>query len=411
MNILFIYYDYYEPNTNAGALRILEIIKIIQDRGAKVTMLSMRGNNNQYAQYLEKYNICCIADDGSLTKSSFAGFRRFLAINKFDIAILSDCGIYIHYAPSMRKFCPGCKIVFDTIDLKSVRFARKAVIDRKILTRIKSFLISVEEKQAFWDADRIWVVIDDERNIIQEKLGLGYKTDVIPTIHIPEKQFASWKERRGIIFLGGYKHIPNVDAIRDFMTRVFPLIRRELPDVPFTIAGSYPPQDFFSYHTKDPLVNVTGFIENHRELLLINRIGVAPLRYGAGIKGKIGEYLACGLPCVASSSGAEGMGFRDRVDIMIADSPEEFARKTIDLYQNQELWDKISTNGIKYISQRLSVEAIKPTVVSSFEMLENVSLYKRKDHYFSKASNRAVANIFSRVKTLAKELNKYSTKQ
>jgi glycosyltransferase involved in cell wall biosynthesis len=159
------------------------------------------------------------------------------------------------------------------------------------------------------------------------------------------------------LFLGGYKHEPNVDAVLYFVERIWPLVKQKLPELKFYIIGSHVPQKLSDLSSED--VVVVGYVENISEHFDRCRLSIAPLRYGAGLKGKIGASMAHGVPCVASSIAVEGAGFISGKEIIVADEPEDFADGIAKLYCEEDLWNYLSRNGLSFVQENYSIEAGK----------------------------------------------------
>jgi hypothetical protein len=162
-------------------------------------------------------------------------------------------------------------------------------------------------------------------------------------------------ERQDICFVGGYQHTPNVDAVEYFVEEILPHVRRQLPDVSFYVIGSNPPARLRKL-AGDGVV-ITGFVEDMGAMLDSIRIAVAPLRYGAGIKGKIATTLASGVPSVASSVAVEGMGLTEGREVRTADDPEAFAQSVVELYTSPDMWTEISRRGVDFARREYGFEA------------------------------------------------------
>jgi O-antigen biosynthesis protein len=163
--------------------------------------------------------------------------------------------------------------------------------------------------------------------------------------------------RQGIAFVGGYQHPPNVDAVLYFVENVLPLIRRRLPDVLFSALGSNPPDAVRAL--SGPRIEVPGFVADLVPLLDRTRVGVAPLRYGAGAKGKVATSLSLGLPMVVSPVASEGMALEHGRDLFIADSPEEFANYVVRLIEDDALWSKHSAASVMKAEQLFGSHAAR----------------------------------------------------
>ena len=146
---------------------------------------------------------------------------------------------------------------------------------------------------------------------------------------------------------GHFDRLQPVDAVEYFVHEILPLVRIHLPDIHLTIVGSNPPDVIRQMQSSS--ITVTGWVEDLSELYHAARIAIAPLRFGAGVKGKIGEALNYGVPAVTTSVGADGMGLQNRDDILIADSAQDFAKSIVDCHQQPELWSQLRVNGRKTI--------------------------------------------------------------
>jgi glycosyltransferase involved in cell wall biosynthesis len=176
----------------------------------------------------------------------------------------------------------------------------------------------------------------------------------------PKTKFA---DRKNIIFIGGYQHTPNVDAVKFFVTEVMPLLRVKIPGVCFYAVGSNPPGEIQKLNCSD--VVITGYVEDLVSLLETMKVSVAPLRYGAGIKGKIGTAMASGVPIVATNLAIEGMSIDVGESILVADSPSDIAACLANLYFDESLWEMVSNNGLKFAKTNWGDEA-------AYQVLRNI---------------------------------------
>jgi glycosyltransferase involved in cell wall biosynthesis len=145
------------------------------------------------------------------------------------------------------------------------------------------------------------------------------------------------------LFVGSFKHTPNADGIIWFLDEVLQQILEVIPDFHLKIVGENPPEYLKSYESDH--VEILGWVPDLDPLLYDSRVSVSPLRFGAGVKGKISQALSFGLPLVTTSIGAEGMSLRNGVDSMICDSSQDFAEGVIHLLTDDLLWHHLSANG------------------------------------------------------------------
>jgi glycosyltransferase involved in cell wall biosynthesis len=179
---------------------------------------------------------------------------------------------------------------------------------------------------------------------------------IVPTFHDVEPYVPPPEDRSGILFVGGFEHPPNGDAAIYMVNEVMPAVWRELGDVRVTIVGSNPPPEIQALAS--PLVDVTGWLEDLQPLLDSSRLSMAPLRYGAGMKGKITQALAAGLPVVTTQIGAEGLDGHDQECLLIADDPHELAVNAIRVYRENDLWRRLSRAGQELIAERCSTKVV-----------------------------------------------------
>lgn len=273
---------------------------------------------------------------------------------RYDLVILIRPGVAAKHMSAVRKHCPRAKVLFHTVDLHFLRMMREAELasnqqKRKAAEEMKSLELSLMRL-----ADVTTVVSQKELELISQELP-KQRVKLLPysrAIHGTKKGFT---ERRDIVFVGGFQHTPNIDAVKYFVVEIMPIIRSRLPGIRFHIVGSNQPPEILSLAAAD--VVVAGFVEDLNPCLDRMRISVAPLRYGAGIKGKIGSAMAVGLPVVATSIAAEGMSLTDGENILVADGAEDFAEAVIRLYENESLWFSLSESSIKFADSAWGAEA------------------------------------------------------
>lgn len=160
-------------------------------------------------------------------------------------------------------------------------------------------------------------------------------------------------ERRGIMFLGGFRHQPNLDAVLYFSQEVWPLIHARNPDIVFNVIGADAPPEILALHDVNN-INVIGFVEELAPWFEAVRLSIAPLRYGAGIKGKVGQSLSHGVPCIATSIAVEGMGLAIGTEVLVADDPVNMAETILATYRNEALWQRLSLAGMGFVEREYS---------------------------------------------------------
>ena len=273
--------------------------------------------------------------------------------DRYELSFLFRPAVAEKYIKSIRKLCKNVKILFHTVDLHFLRMKRELELYED-QSKIKN---AEEMKQRELDlitAADITTVVSTEELILLSEYVKENKVRLLPYSRFVEGTNNFFHQRKDIIFVGGYQHTPNIDAVHYFVAEIMPLLRKSLPGVNFYVVGSKPPPEIHALANKD--IIISGFVENLTPLLDKMRVSVAPLRYGAGIKGKIGTAMAVGLPVVATPLAAEGMSLTDEKNILVADGAEQFANSIIRIYQDEALWNKISYNGLEFAENAWGAE-------------------------------------------------------
>lgn len=363
-NVLYIDSTTPTPDKDSGSIDAFEYLKIIrQDLNFAVTFipddLNYTGN---YTISLQKIGIECLYFPFI---TSIKGFLKKHA-HTFDIVILSRYPIAKKYIDIVRKYAPGKKIIFNTVDLHFLREERKAKVEgnKRLLSKVQK--MKREEMKIIQESDLTLVVSNEEKGMVETTLP-NVRTVVIPVPRYIPGRKQEFEQRKDIVFIGGYQHTPNVDAVTYFAQNIWPMVHKVLPDVRFIIAGSNMPASFWNLNGNN--IVPIGYIEDLSNLFDNIRLSVAPLRYGAGIKGKIVSSLSFGVPCIATPIAAEGMGLEHGKEILIADTEIKFAEYVIKAYQDRELWYLLSNNGIKAVREKYSIESARKKWEEIFEEL------------------------------------------
>jgi glycosyltransferase involved in cell wall biosynthesis len=278
----------------------------------------------------------------------------------YDAVILSG-GVYtaVRHIESVFKFAPQADLIFDTVDLHFLREYRHAKLtaNRQMLRRA---LASKANELAIARRARWTLVVSPEEKDILARECPEARVEVLSNIHETRADGEPFTRRRDILFIGAFQHLPNADAVSHFVEEIFPLVKKEISSLKFFIIGGHPPEEIRRLSSED--IIVTGHVSDIDSRLDSCRLSVAPLRFGAGVKGKVLLSLSCGLPVIATSIAAEGMYLTSGKDVMVADTAEEFGRAIIDLYNDEDRWSEISKNGLEIVSRYFSFDAARETM-------------------------------------------------
>jgi glycosyltransferase involved in cell wall biosynthesis len=211
-------------------------------------------------------------------------------------------------------------------------------------------------------ASDVTVLVSEAERVQLQADAPAVHVELISNLHEVAGGGASWAQRRDLVFVGGFRHPPNVDAMHWFIGEVFARIRAQLPEVRFHCIGADVPPALHALAATQPGVVIHGFVPVVIPYMDEVRIAVAPLRFGAGVKGKVNLSMAHGQPVVATTCGVEGMHLRDGEDVLVADDAEAFAAAVVRLYRDEALWQRLSTAGLHNVADHFSLDAARGTV-------------------------------------------------
>ena len=216
-----------------------------------------------------------------------------------------------------------------------------------------------EELALIRKADVTLVVSPTERALLEELLP-GARVMVLSTIHELLPMGKPFAEREGLVFIGGFQHPPNADAVLWYAREILPLLRERLPGVRTIIVGSQVPAPIKALAAPDFVI--AGYVPDVAPYFNGCRISISPLRYGAGVKGKINLAMSYGLPVVATTASIEGMHLSSGEDVLTADTPTEFADAIVRLYHDRELWEKLAAGGRENIRRYFSRDVARSAI-------------------------------------------------
>ena len=340
------------PDKDAGSITVFNLLLLLRQMGFQVTFIPT-GNLMYRKGYTEDLGRAGVE---VLYAPYTISVRQHLKRSgkHYDLAFLFRPQVAQQYLKTVRRLCPQAKVLYHTVDLHYLRMMREAGLTKDEASMREALKMKRDELDAIRGADASIVHSTVELEMLRPELPgkLIHVFPLIMNVRHPDNPFS---KRHDIMFIGGYQHSPNIDAVRFFANEVMPLIRPRLPGARFLAVGSGPPPEIQALNSGD--VVITGYVKDLDPLLDQMRISVAPLRYGAGIKGKIGTAMAVGLPVVGTTLAAEGMSLTHGENFLIADSPQELADAIVRLYNDEALWNRLSSEGLKFAEREWGGEA------------------------------------------------------
>jgi len=290
-----------------------------------------------------------------LRRPWYKSLKRYLVQEGagFDYVILSRRDTAKRHIDSIERHCTNARIVFDTCDLHFIREKRQAALSSKEVNKRRLESMKALELDLIQRSNTTLVVSPEERDVLNEILP-EQDVRIVSNILDARPTTRPFLERSGLLFIGWFHHTPNVDGVLWFIREVLPeLALRGLEPV-FHIVGSDATPELLALESEQ--IRIHGYVPNVEPLFDACRLSVAPLRYGAGVKGKINQSMALGVPCVTTSIGAEGVFIDNEVNGMVADEAADFAACIEAAYQSEQLWSRLREQGLKNVQEHFSPE-------------------------------------------------------
>ncbi|UPQ74252.1 glycosyltransferase [Chryseobacterium nepalense] len=362
-----------KPDKDSGSRRFLEIIKILQKNQHRI-ILAVKQLNEEDDVYVDFFRgigveVCkdfVNAQDRIVkVKDQVQEALQFVDI----VWIFRPTGFDFWYKMIQEKLA-GQKIIYDMVDLHYLRMERENEYIAITKDRKKEMKFFREtEYAAMKTADVVVSISDEEKRIVSGQGIQNEKIFTVSNIHEPVKtQEVAYSQREGLLFIGGFYHMPNMDAVKFLYENIMPLVWAKDASIKINILGPDFPEEIKQQYNSDRFC-ILGYQKSVDYWFENSRIFVAPLRYGAGVKGKIGQALEFSLPVVTTEIGAEGMGLVDGVSALVSgNNAEHFADKILELYHNEKLWNALHQNSTQPL-EKFSVKQQEQNIKSMFEYL------------------------------------------
>ena len=341
------------PDQDAGSNAAFEHMRALLALGYKVTFIPAdnMAKIDPYTARLQKLGIECLY------------YPHFWSVEEvFRKAAVKPDLVYLHrhsnaskYATMARRYFPGCRIVYNVADLHFLRMERQAAQEPGTISPADLAMQRRSELAAMQDTDSVIVHSPVEAAMLRE-IDPGLNVQVVRWTVKPRPSPKPFAERAGAAFVGGFGHAPNVDAVRYYISDILPALHAQEPGCTTYLVGSKLPDEFRDLRV--PGIHPVGFVPALADILHRLRCTVVPLRYGAGIKGKVLESFAHGLPCVMTSIAAEGLELPEDLAWLVTDDPVEFAGKVARLHEDEAFNRALANAGLAYIAARHAAEVV-----------------------------------------------------
>ncbi len=353
--VLIIGFVWPEPNSSAAGGRMVQLISIFKEQGFEVTFASP-ALDSDYMIDLNSMDVTKISIE--LNCSSFDVFIKELNPSTvlFDRFMMEE-----QFGWRVAENCPNALRILDTEDLHCLRLARQKAFKENRSFSTDDLLVEEVAKReiaSILRCDVSLMIAEYEMELLESV----FKIDSSLLYYLPLlldsiedstiQKLPSFEERNNFVFIGNFLHEPNWNAVQYLKETIWPLIRKQMPEAVLQIYGAYPSQKVLQLHQPKEGFHVLGRANDAQEVVRNTRVVLAPLRFGAGIKGKLVEAMQCGTPSVTTTIGAESMCGDLPWNGFVFDDAQVFADKAVELYHNKNLWHEAQENGFRIIEKR-----------------------------------------------------------
>lgn len=352
-NLLIIGYVWPEPDSSAAGSRMMQLIRFFLKEYQ--IYFATTAVPTPFMADLDGLGIHSVTIE--LNSESFDVLLRKLSpeVVLFDRFMMEE-----QFGWRVVKNCPYALKILDTEDLHFLRKARQLAAKSNTELNASSIRSDTAKREiaSIYRCDLSLIISEKEMEILKQEFGvpefiLQYHPLLIENLELVEN-LPTFAERKHFISIGNFRHEPNWDAVVQLKEKIWPRIRKEIPEAELQIYGAYPTQKVFQLNAPREGFQVRGRADSAREVIKRSRVLLAPLRFGAGIKGKFLDAMSMGTPSITTGIGAEAMAGNHSWGGRIEDDPELFALAAADLYKDESQWEISQQNGFNILKDRFS---------------------------------------------------------
>lgn len=365
--LLIIGYVWPEPKSSAAGNRMMQLIGLFQKNNFEITFATTAQN----LEFSEDLKLLGIGTESIELNS--ASFDDFIETLQPSIVVFDRFMVEEQFGWRVSECCPNTLKILNTEDLHSLRQARQWAVNEKREFHLDDLLaleVTKREIASILRCDVSLLVSEYEMELLQSH----FKIDPSLLFHLPlfaEKleNLPGFESRKDFVFIGNFLHEPNWDAVKYLSDVIWPLIHSKLADVRMLVYGAYPSQKVLELHKPKQNFYIMGRADDASVVVQNAKAVLAPIRFGAGIKGKLLEAMQCGTPSVTSSIGAEAMNGNLPWNGYIKDDSNQFAEAAVQLYNDKELWETFKENGYEILKKRYNVRLFETQFMNCIDSL------------------------------------------
>lgn len=372
--LLIIGFVWPEPNSSAAGGRMMQLISIFKQNGFEITFASP-ALDSDFMVDLSEFGV--VKKSIELNNSSFDDF--IIELNP-DVVLFDRFMIEEQFGWRVSENCPKAIRLLDTEDLHCLRTARQKAFKENRNFELHDLLseeVAKREIASILRCDLSFIISEFEMKILKEVFKIDssvlyylpflvYEMSELDLLKLP-----LFEERKNFVFIGNFLHEPNWNTVQYLKETIWPLIKKQFPEAVLEVYGAYPSQKVLQLHQPKNGFFIMGRAADANEVVRKSRVVLAPIRFGAGLKGKLLEAMQCGTPSITSAIGSEAMHANLSWNGFITDDPELFAKKAVELYQDEKIWKQAQKNGVAIVNECYQLSKYSTALVTTINSLLN----------------------------------------
>ncbi|MBT8243947.1 glycosyltransferase family 4 protein [Winogradskyella sp.] len=369
-----------EPKSSAAGSRMLQLIELFKKHEFDTTFVTS-ANDSDKAFDLSLIGVK--AESIALNDTSFDAYVKKL---NPDVVLFDRFMTEEQFGWRVAEQCPNALRLLDTEDFHGLRKGREAALKKNESFDIKHLQNDTTKREiaSMYRCDLSLIISEAEIDILTQQLKVDDNLlHYLPFLQEPTSEIESlpkFEERQHFITIGNFLHSPNYDAVVYLKTEIWPLIKEQLPKAEMHIYGAYESQKVSQLHNENDGFLIKGFAEDVNKVMQTARVCLAPLRFGAGLKGKLIDAMQNATPCVVSTIAAEGMFGATAPNGFVEDLPASFAEQAVSLYNDETLWKSKQDRGFTTLRQRFDIYQFASKFETKIQYLsQNIKKHRQQN--------------------------------
>ena len=380
--LLIIGHTFPEPTTTAAGGRMMQLVDLFSEDGFQITFATTASASERSADLVSSG---IVSANVELNSKSFDEFVSNLkpSIVLFDRYITEE-----QFGWRVAEHCPEALRILDTEDLHFLRKAREEAVKKNIPVKDANLFTETAKRElaSILRCDLSLIISEFEIELLQNKFSISpkilrYLPFLLKKTSKNTQNESKFEETVDFITIGNLLHAPNVDSVLYLKKEIWPQIRTQLPSAKLLIYGAYAPQQILELHNKKDGFLIMGWAESVDQVFKKARVCLAPIRFGAGLKGKLIDAMCFGAPSVTTSFGAEGINGNFPFGGKVVKSTDEFVEASIELYTNKSKWLEAQNNGFKIIGNRFQKDSFSEAFITEIQTLQQNLIQHRKSNF------------------------------